>query len=192
MFSRLAPVLFAASIVVAASEVSLAASMFNVTGQFGSLNDRPLTGTLTIDTDAGVATAIDLHIGGSRPEHFALLNHGQAGQPSLGHYVVWAADPVTGDVLALDIPSLDGGKSLAGYSGGLLYSASNRRSGFSIGSLISENIWSGGSPLPIELLYGELTPLAVPEPSTVALAAVGLLALAGVAVRRTKRSAVQE
>jgi len=173
--------------------MSLADATFIVAGEFGPLDSRTLSGTLTIDTEAGIVTGIDVHITGSRPKVFELLNHSQGGHPSFGYYTVSARDTVTGDFLSLVIPSPDGGTSLRGYSGGLLFSASNRWAEYAVGSWFTENIWTGGSPLGTELLFGELTPLVVPEPGSLTLGGLAALFLAGYAarVRRQRRRADQ-
>lgn len=172
-FGKSSVIFFLAALVASwASQAACAQSLtFLVTGEF---NDADLTnpvasvlsGTLTIDTAVGVATAIDLTVAGERPESFTLLNANQwSGLP--GEYIVEAQDTVTLDFLVLYLQSPDDGTSLKGYSGGTL----------SASSYLSENILTGGGPLPIPILAGEL--VLIPEPATLSLLVSAFLVISG-------------
>ncbi len=134
---------------------SAAESTFDVTGQF--VDGSILSGTLTIDTAAGVVTTIDLSIAGRLNDNFNALNDSQSGNPGLGYYQILVRDS-NGDVLGLAIPSTDGGATLTGYVGGPLFSESNPWVPFTPLSSVSES----GAPLLDNLSTGEL--VATPEP----------------------------
>ena len=161
-------------------QASAAESTFDVTGQF--VDGSILSGTVTIDKAAGVATAIDLSITGGLNDNFNALNDFQSGNPGLGYYTIAVRDS-NGDVLTLAVPSTDGGATLTGYSGGPLYSESNPWAPFALLSAVSQR----GLPLIDSLSTGEL--VATPEPATLTLLGSAFLVIGAIRlVRRIRRT----
>ncbi len=169
-----------AALIAAHANVAPAQTTFAAAGVFedGSI----LSGTLTIDTVTGVATALDLTIAGSHPDHFTLLNDFQVGDPGLGNYGIVVRDIHSGDVLDIEIPSPDGGTSLTGYSGGPLYSDANLWRGVAPLSAVSQQ----GVPLIDSLASGSLVP--IPEPGTLILLLSALVTFGGMGLLRRLRA----
>ena len=128
----------------------------------------PFNATLLIDTTLG--TIVDF-----QPPYFSGPVSVQQGPDVSSHTYVWSASPayLPGSItLDIDTPSL------IGYTGGALVSASNPdpSGGY---SFISE------VHVPLRVLVsGSLTPLAVPEPASLAILAAGAF---GSALTRSRR-----
>ena len=146
---------------------------FTATGSFQ--DGSTLSGFVTIDTATGLIGAADLAISG-RPVHFTTIAL-QRTFPLVGPLLTefeFANGQTTDNLLTFLLPPV----SLIGYNGGLLCGTVNAPSCFD-GTLhyqsnFATKLQNGGIPANtfVTMTEGSLTPSAVPEPSTWALACI--------------------
>lgn len=162
--------------------------VFNVTGTFEG--GTPLTGTVTIDTTTGKFTAESLQavVGFISISFTGIYVQGkECGQQTCNYEFLSSTAMVPPSfifnfLLVTDVPSLIGyqGGPLCGQDGGLNCTMDN-----SVLSFSETRIFKGGLGS-ADILDGQLTLLATPEPSSLTLFGAGLMGLIGIAVRRKR------
>jgi hypothetical protein len=173
---RLRSLLTTIAFLAASTLYANADTVFDVTGympDFGTVN-----GTVTINTVTGAVTDADMFLGGVEFNQNLFYI---SSITSVGWITEIQVDQSPNPYRTFD--ALLPIESLVGFTGGQLCSTDNSCGG--AGSPLFEH---GGILTTLE--YGELepaTPASIPEPSTFALLATGLLALAGTSLRRLSR-----
>lgn len=161
--------------------------VFNVTGTFEG--GTPLTGTVTIDTTTGQFTAESLQavVGFISISFTGIEVQGDecgltCNYEFLSSIAMVPPSFIFNFLLVTDVPSLIGyqGGPLCGQDGGPNCTVDN-----SVLSVSETRIFAGGLGS-ADILDGQLTLLATPEPSSLTLFGAGLMGLIGIAVRRKR------